>query len=226
MEERRHLIPCNQRGLSLWGFGIVTAVIDDRQLLAQSRLLGKGTHPGTATLRRTAIVVAIEQRQRPTILIPHLKHLHVRMIRGDILSLDEVEAIHAVGGIEHTIELYAVDIEVGLHLVVRDVQQFFLHLRRIVETVIRLEFEVGAFGLTGIVLDGLRLGIGLGRILGNQVLQEVVDILRSLGHRLFQRVRGIVLIAHQFALLCTQLGDLHHNGEGVERLHTAVSTMT
>ena len=62
MEERRHLVPGDQRRLAVGRLGIVAAVIDDRQRLAQSRLLGEGTHPGTATLRGTTIVVAIEQR--------------------------------------------------------------------------------------------------------------------------------------------------------------------
>ena len=146
------------------------------------------------------------------------------MIGGDVITLLECQTIHTVGSIEHTIEQHTIDIEIRLHLVFGDVQQLLLHLGRIVETVIRLQLEVRASRLTGKVLDGLRLSISLRPVLGNQALQEGIDILRSLGHRALQRVGGIVGIAHQRSLLSPQFGNLHDNGEGVVAVRT-ISTM-
>ncbi len=60
--------------------------------------------------------------------------------------------------------------------------------------------ETGTLGLAGEILDGLCLGIGLGHILADKVVEECVDILRSLGHCLLKRVGSIAGIAHYFCL--------------------------
>ena len=137
------------------------------------------------------------------------------MIGGNVHTLLERKAIHAIGSIEDTILEHAVDGEVRFYLVFADVQQFLLHLRRIVEAVVRLELEVGTLCLLGKLLDSLRLCISLGTILADEVLQEGINIVRRLSHCVFQRVRGIVFVSHQLALLSTQLGNLSSNGEGV-----------
>ena len=98
------------------------------------------------------------------------------MIAGNILTLLEGQAIDAVGSIEHTIHLHAIDIEVGLHLVVRDVEHLLFHLRRIVEAVVGLKLEVASLGLAGILLYGLGFGVGLGCILLDELLKEVVHV--------------------------------------------------
>ena len=80
------------------------------------------------------------------------------------------------------------------------------------------------YTLAGIVLDGLRLGIGLRLVLADKVLQEGVDVVGRLGHCLLQRVGGVVGIAHDLSLLGTQLGNLDDKGEGVV-LACTVGTM-
>ena len=127
--------------------------------------------------------------------------------------------------VEHTVHNHAVDVKVRFYFVVAQVQHLLLHLSRIVETVVRLQLEVGSHLLAGKLLDGLGLGLGLWCVLSNQLLQEVVHIVRVFSHRALQRVRGVVLITHQFGLLGTQLSNLHYQGEGVVLIR-AVGTMT
>ena len=215
MEHRRHFVPGNQRGLTLRSLGTVAYIKYNRQLVPLTALLLETVHPCTTALCRTAVVVAVEQSERLAVFVNHLERLHIRMIGGNVRTLLERKAIHAVGCIKHTILKHAIDGEVGLNLVFADVQQFLLHLCRIVEAVVGLEFKVGTFRLLGKLFDSLRLCISLGTILANEVLQESIDIVRRLGHRVFQRIRGVVFVSHQLALLSTQLGNLGSNGEGV-----------
>ena len=188
MEHGGHLVPGDQRGLTLWCLGAVANIEDDRQLVPLATLLLETVHPGSTTLRRTTVIVAIEECKALAVIVDHLIGLHVGMIGWDVCALLEREAIHAAGRIEHTVEKYAIDREIGLHFVVGDIQHLLLHLGRIVEAVIGLEFEVGTLGLAGIVLDGLRLGIGLRTVGLDQVLQEGIDIIGCLGHRVLQRI--------------------------------------
>ena len=224
VEHRRHLVPGEQRGLSLGSLGAVAYIIYNRQLAAIVALLGKLAHPGSAALRRTAVEVAVEEGQRLAILVDDLEHLHVGMIHGDVFPLFEREAVDAVGCIEHTVLLHAVGVEVGLHLVFRDVEQLLLHLGRIVEPVVGLQLEVAAHRAAGILLDGLRLGIGFRPVGLYQLAEEGIDVVARLGHRAFERVGGIVLIAHQGGLLGSELSYLYHHGEGVVAVG-AVGTM-
>ena len=146
------------------------------------------------------------------------------MIHGDVFPLLERQSVDAVGSIEDTVALYAVDIEVGFHLVFRDVEHLLLHLGRIVESVVGLQLEVAAHRAAGILLDGLRLGIGFRPVGLYQLAEEGIDVVARLGHRALERVGGIVLIAHQGGLLGSELGYLYHHGEGVVAVG-AVGTM-
>ena len=146
------------------------------------------------------------------------------MIEGNVFALLEGETIGTVGGIEHAVDEYAVHIEIGFYLVLAHIEQLLLHLCRVVETVVGLEVECRTLGLTGKSLNLLGLGIGLGCILTDEVLQKGIDILWCLGHRLLQRVRRVVGITHNLGLLGTQLGNLADDGVGVV-LASAVGTM-
>ena len=208
MEHGGHLVPCQQRRLAIRGFCRVAHIEDDGQVVPTASLLLEGVHPGSSALGGTTVVVAIEQRHGLAVLVDNLKHAHVGMVGRNVGALLEGQSVDQVGGIEHAIDQYAVDIEVRLHLVVGDVEHRLLHLGRVVEAVVGLQLEIGTLALTGKVLDSLRLGIGLGRIRLDQILQEVVDMLWCLRHRVLQRVSGIVGITHQLGLLGTQLGYL------------------
>ena len=108
------------------------------------------------------------------------------MIGRDVCALLEREAINTVGGIEHAVDQHAINRKIRFHLVVGDIQHLLLHLGRIIETVVGLKLEVGTLGLAGKVLDGLRLGISLGAIGLDQVLQEGIDVFGRLSHRILQ----------------------------------------
>ena len=138
MEHRGYLVPGEQRGLTLWGLGIIAYIKDNRQLLTLTTLFLKSIHPRTTAFGGTTEVIAIEERLLLAILVDDFKHAHVRMIGRNIGTLLESQAIHAMSGIEDTVYQYAVDIEVGLDLIVRNIQQLLLHLSRIVEAVVRL----------------------------------------------------------------------------------------
>ena len=72
--------------------------------------------------------------------------------------------------------------------------------------------------------DGLRLCLSLGAIGLDEVLQEGIHVIGRLGHGVLERVSSIIGIAHQFALLGTELGNLADKGKGVMLVGT-VSTM-
>ena len=224
MEHRCHLIPCKQRGLTLGSLGIVAHIEDDGQLLALATLFLEAVHPCTATLGGTTEIIAIEKGFRLSILINNLKDPHVGMVCRDVGTLLECQSVNTIGSIEHTIDEHAIHIEIRLHLILRDIKQFLLHLGRIVEIVVGLQLEFGTLTLTGKILDGLCLGISLGHIGLNQVHQEVIDILGGLCHGLLKRVGSIVRITHDLSLFSAEFGNLHHDGEGVV-LTCSISTM-
>ena len=224
MEERRHLIPSEQRRFAFGCFRIVAHVEDDWHLVVAATLLSKAIHPRTAALRWATIIVGIEECLLLAVLVEHLEHLHVGMISRDVGALLETESVSAVGCIEHAVDEDTVDVEVRLHLVVTDIEQLVLHLCRIVETVVRLQLEVLTFRLTSEILDCLSFRIRLRLILCNEAFQKSIDIFRGLCHCLLQRIGSIVRITHKFCLLGTQLGNLAHNGVGVE-LTSAVGTV-
>ena len=215
MEHGAHLVPGDERRLTFGSLGVVAHVVDDGELSALAALLGKGAHPCSATLGGTAEEVAVEKSDGLAVLVNHLKHLHVGMISRDVLALLECETVDTLGCVEHTVDLHAVNIEVGLYLVVGDIEHLLLHLGRIVEAVVGLQTEVGTLKLLGILLDDSCLGIGLGRIVLDELAQEVVDILWILSHCALERVVGVGGVAHEFALLGTQLCKLCYDGECV-----------
>ena len=225
MEHGANLIPCNQRRLTLWSLGVVAYIIYNRQLSPLVALLGKSTHPGTATLGRTAEVVAIEKGDRLAVLVAHLEYLHIWVVGRDILALLEVQSVNTMGSIEHTVHLHAVDVEVWLNLIISDVEHLLLHLGRIIEAVVWLQLEVLALGLLSVSFDIAGFGISFRRILLDELLQEIVYILGVLRHSLLQRVLGVVVVTHQLSLLGTQLGNLGNDREGVELRIGAIRTM-
>lgn len=95
-------------------------------------------HPCATALGGAAEVVAVEQGDGLARGIGDLKDLHVAVVGWQVLTLLEVQAIDAVGSIEDAIDLHAVDIEIRLHLILREVEPCFLHLGRVVEAVVRL----------------------------------------------------------------------------------------
>ena len=186
MEQGSNLIPCDERWLTLRCLGVVAYIIYDRQLAALLALLGKGTHPCTATLRRTAEVIAVEEGDWLAVLIAYLEYLHVWVIGWNILALLEVQSVYTMGGIEHTVHLYAVDVEVWLDLIIGNVEHLLLHLRRIIESVVWLQLEVLAFSLLCIRFYRLGFSISLRSIFLDELLQEIIHILAVLSHRLFE----------------------------------------
>ena len=215
MEHGAHLVPCEERRLSLGRLGVVAHVIDDGQLVALSALLGEAAHPCAAPLCGPAEEVAVEQGDGLSVAVEHFKHLHVGMIGGDVLALLECQAVGAVGGVEHAIDLHTVDIEVRLHLIVGDVEHFLLHLCRVVEAVVGLQAEILALGALRVLLNGARLGVGLGRILADELCEEIVHVLHILRRGALQCEVGVGVVAHDLRLLGAQFRYLHHDGERV-----------
>ena len=142
------------------------------------------------------------------------------MIEGNVRTLLEGEPVDAVGGIEHTIDKHAVHVEIRLYLIFGDVQQLLLHLGRIVETVVRLQVEVGTCCLAGIFFDIFRLSICLWRVLRNKILQESIDIVGRFCHCIIQRIGRIVGIAHNLGFLGTQLSHFAHDSISVVLIST------
>ena len=225
MEHGAHLVPSDERRLPLGCLSIVAHIIYNGQLTTLAALLSKGAHPCTATLGRTTEEVAIEQGNGFSVLVNYLKHLHIGVIGRYVFALLEGETVDTLGSIEHAVYLHAVNIKIRLHLIVRDVEHLLLHLGRIVEAVVRLQTKVGSLQFLCILLNGLCFGIGLWRIVFNELMQEVVNIGGVLSHRALKRILGIVVISHQLTFLGTQLGQLGNDGEGVILRVGGIGTM-
>ena len=187
-------------------------------------LLCEAAHPCTTTFGRTTEGITIEDGDGLAVFVNHLIRLHVGVVYRNIGTLLEGQSIDFISSKENTIDQHAVNIEVGLHIVIVDVELLFLHLGRIVETVVGLQLEVGTHCLTGIFLDSLGLCVCLRLILTDQTLQESIDILWCLRHGVLQRIRSIVGLTHQLCLLGTQFSNLNNDREGVV-LSCAVSTV-
>ena len=127
MEQGGYLIPGNQGWLTLWCLGIVAYIIYNRQLTALLALLGKGAHPCSASLGRTAEVITIEKGDWLAVLVAYFEYLHVWVISWYVLTLLEVQTIYTVCCIEYAIYLHAVDIEIWLYLVIADIEHFLFH---------------------------------------------------------------------------------------------------
>ena len=218
------LIPSKQRRLSFRSLGKVAHIIYNRQLVAQLALLGKRAHPCATALGWPTEIVNIEQCQLLAILVHHVEHLHILVVGGQVGTFLERKSVSLVGGKEHAINQHRIEVEIGFHLIFREVELLLLHLSRIIETVVRLQFEISSHGFLRIRLDGARFLIGLWRASTNQLLEESVQIVHIFRHCIVQRVSRIILESHQFGLLCTQLCHLNDDGEGVE-ISRSVGTM-
>ena len=137
------------------------------------------------------------------------------MVERDIGSLLECESISTVCGIEHTVDEYTVDVEIGFHLIITYIELLFLHLSRIVEPVVGLELEVASLGLACEFLDGMGLGVSLWFVLCDEALEKVINVLGCLGHGVLQGIFGIICITHQLAFFRPQFGNLADDGIGV-----------
>ena len=147
------------------------------------------------------------------------------MIGRYVLALFEVKTIYLVGSIEHTVDLYAVDIEIRFYLVVCNVEEFLLHLCGIVESVVGLQLEVITLQFLSVFFDSLGLCLSLGSVFLDELSQEAVHVLTVLRHGLLERVVGIVVVAHELSLLGTQLGYFGNDREGVELWIGGIGTM-
>ena len=190
------LIPSKQRGLSLRSLGKVAHIIYNRQLVAQLALLSKRTHPCATSLGGSAEIVYIEQCQLLAILVHHVEHLHVLVVGRQVGTLFERKSVSLVGGKEHAIDQHRIEVEIGFHLIFREVELLFLHLSRIIEAVVRLQFEITSHGFLRIRLDGARFLIGLWRVSTNQLLEESIQIVHIFRHGIVQRVGRIILESH------------------------------
>ena len=106
------------------------------------------------------------------------------MIGRDILTLTEAETIDTVSRIEDTVHEYGIKIEVRLHVIIRETILVLLHLCRIIETIVGLEAEVSTLRLLSILLDSLCLSLRLRFVSLNHLMQEGIDVIRILRHRL------------------------------------------
>ena len=119
------------------------------------------------------------------------------MISGEVFTLFEGQSISSVSRIKHAIHQNTVDVEIGFHVIFREMELLLFHLRRIIHAVVGLQLKIVAHSLARIGFNLARLLLCLGQISGSELLQESLHILRRFGHRFLQRIGCIVGITHE-----------------------------
>ncbi|MNZ83305.1 hypothetical protein D3C78_1020280 [compost metagenome] len=103
MEQRDDVVPGEQRRLTVGRFLIITDVVNHRTCGKLVRLLNEIAHPRPATFGVPCKEIAIKQRHAFAVMIEYFPHADIRVVNGNIKSLDKTDAKKLAGRPEHTI---------------------------------------------------------------------------------------------------------------------------
>ena len=219
MEHRRHVVKAQQRRLPRRGLREIADIVDDGLRAWERSLVDEAVHPSAAALVVALVVVGIEQRDHP-VLVVHFKDLHVRVVDRQILALDKGEPIELPRRKEDAIAQHPIEQEVGFDRRLVEVVLRLAHLLRVVLPIPSGERE----GLRPLVDDRLHLGDFAARPRSrsrHHVGEQLDRRALGLGHLVIQRVARIVVEPEQFRLLRAQRRDLQHNRARVVSAATA-----
>ncbi len=214
VEHRGHVGEAEERGLPRRGLGEVADVEDDRAGAAQPRLIHERVHPGAAVLVVALEVVRVEERERFTLGVEHLEHLHVGVVDGEIVALHEGEPVELVGREEYALAQHAAELEVGLDLGVVEGEVRLAHLLGVELPVPRRELVAGLL-VVDELLHARRLLARLGDRRRGHVGEELDRRGGRLGHLVAEHVGRPGGVAEELGLACAELGQAPHEGAGV-----------
>ena len=167
-------------------------------------------HPGSRLLAVAREEVRIENGQEGAVLIIHFVGLHLRMIDRNLLVASEGDAIQLGGQSEHTLA-DMIQLEVGAGHLVIELESTVLQLLGIIVPVPRHQIDRCALLLLGKGRDRLILLQGHRPVGFAQLIQQLIDTGRRLGHGVCQLVIGKGRITHQAGDLQPDVDNLPHD---------------
>ena len=214
VEHGQHVVHCLQGRTSLLGGQCHVAHVGDDGLHAHGtivRLRTETTAPCTGTLAVAGIVVAIENGNEVAFLVYHVPTLLLLVVLGIVLgALTEGKAVEFVGRPEYALN-DVVDFQILANLGLADVELLLLGLVQIVHVIPRFGLALDAV-LAHHHADVVQFSLGglHGRF--PNLVEQVVDVLRLLGHTSLQLHVGKGLVAHQVGHFQSQGHDLCRDG--------------
>ena len=155
--------------------------------------------PGASSLAFAREEVEIDNAKQLAVIVRAFEYLCVGMWLGHIAQGTEMNAVQAVGYVEHTAQ-HVVQFQVRTYLILVDVEAGLLGFFEVIAPVPALRLELLAV-LLDFGLDVCQLLFGLGQGRCPQLVEQVVNILFVLGHTVFEGHGGIIGESHQFRLL-------------------------
>ena len=173
-------------------------------------LLAVASAPCTASLvAGTGEHIHEDDAEGGAVSVLALECLSLGMGHGYVVQLGKGNAVQTVSHIENTLT-HVLELEVGLQLVLGEVELLGLGLLEVVSPVSGCQLTVDAMGLG----DGIHVGKltpgGLQR--GSpELVEEIVYSLGGLGHAVLENELGIVVIAHDLGLLVIEVHHLYND---------------
>ena len=170
-------------------------------------LRGDAVHPSSGLLAIAGEEVGIEDGEELAIGVIDLVGLYFLIIYGDILVFLEGDAIELRGESEDSF-LHAVELEVGPRHLVVHIELDVFQLLRIVIPVPRHDVDILLLHAPGESLHGIEFVDGYRLVCLEQLVEQLIDILRRLRHLVRQLVFGIILIAQEVGYLQADIHNL------------------
>ena len=205
MEQRPRVVEAQQRRI---GLHEVVVVEDDRaHHLAVERLVAfQAAGPGARTLAGPREIVLHEQADRLPIVLRHLEHAHIGMVRRQVGAGFEGQAEQPAGGIERRLR-HVFQHEVWLDLGLVEVERGLANFLGVIAPVPGFQGRIGAPVALRLFQQGA-FGFGLAPGASPDRLQLSVRRLHRPCHGIVNRKIGIGFVSHQPAQLAPQAKDL------------------
>ena len=170
-------------------------------------LRGDAVHPGSGLLAVAGEEVGVEDGEELAVGVIDLVGLYFLIIYGNILVFLEGDAIELRGESEHSF-LHAVELEVGPRHLVVHIELDVFQLLGIVVPVPRHDVDILLLHAPGESLHGIEFVDGYRLVCLEQLVEQLIDILRRLRHLVRQLVFGIILIAQEVGYLQADIHNL------------------
>ena len=209
MEERTHFIIGQQRGLGVRRAREIHYIHNMRTAVffALFPLRFVVVHPCTATFAVPRMEVSVIHGKELALLVVHLICAHLGIVGLDVLVLLERNAVQAVSQAEYAL-LYGFQLEVWTQVVVGNGVFLVLEFLAVVTPVPALQLGVETDRLS-IVLQFLHFLQRYGHIVVAKLVQQFIDVLFVLSHRLMQRLVCIAVLAEQLGNSQAGIDNIH-----------------
>ncbi len=181
MEQGNNLIPAQECGLTVGGFGVVTDVVDHRFGVEQRGLVNKVAHPCAAAFTVTLEEIGIKQRHPTAVNIKDFIYLYVWMVNRQIVTRGKLNTIELGRSPKHAIFEHRVEFKIGFDLAFIQIVLCPPHLFCIKIPVPRAEREVALLAVDGL-LNGRGFPLRTGSGGGNDITHKGEGSIRGFCH--------------------------------------------